>query len=599
MLLLGLLVFSLLSGPPALALSRPGDNARAPFPPGSFRALSAIRVIQKVQDEREDLSRVVVELELHYGRVRSRSLEQELSRITRSITPFLPHPEFPVQVILIDNKIPACFFLGGETVVLTRGLVFSGLLKNTDAVAGLVALLLSRHNLMAEGDPSPSASALEHLIRTRNRAAEKAAVLLIRAGYHYAGILEAVRVLDSLRSGADWSRTLAVLIRDKGRILTDASEIEDGISLLLAGRPAAAVPFLRRYVAVEPRSTEGRFWLGLAYYRDAARTFVPHRETLLFSVDPVPGERRGEARGEGEVDRDLAMARRQWAGILRENPTFSPAWNGLARLAMMQGRLESAVLFFGRAASLNPESPWYAADFGQALWMRDHKVLGLRKWEDAAGLAGFDPRLVYDREVLAQFGGTGVPTAFAALRNLPGWEFVATLWGEETGTRQTRPLPAFVGQFLPAPLMPGLSLGQVRHLVGLPETAPIRSHRYLIWAYRTRNYRLVFRSGRLRIAEFYGKNRKVLPSFPDRGLPGRNAGARPDDPAQVVPYARVSFLQYRTRRHIWLLQRVGTVLDRCIVLPDIPDRPGGMIEAPSTGSLVGARPPKKAPGGTH
>jgi tetratricopeptide (TPR) repeat protein len=559
----------------------------------SFSDLSGLSVIDRVENEREDLTRVINNLELHYGMVKSRSLQGELGRIARSLTPFLLHPEFPVQIVLIDSPKPACFYLGGETVVLTRGLVFSGFLKNTDSVAGLVALLLSRHDLL-EGRVAGGAGSRKDLVKRRNREAKNAAMLLVRAGYHYEGALEAVRILDSLRTGPDWTETLSWLVKEKARILRDSSELEDGISLLLAGRPASSVPFLLRYVDTSPGSIEGRFWLGLAYYRDFYGTIPPSRDTVFFSVDPVP--RTPPPSPANPPPRwDLIFARTIWAGILRDNPTYSPAWNGLGRIAMMQGQLKMAVRFFGRAARLNPESPWYSADFALALWMRDHKVLALGRWNDATSQAGFDPRLIYDQSVLGRMGEGLLPVGFSEIKDLPGWEFVNVLWGESIGDKRIRPLPDFIGKFLSSPLLPGMPVGQVRHLVGLPTAPPIESHRYLIWDYRYRNYRIAFRGGVIRIAEFYGKNRKDLPTYPPRPLSDKTEKSPENDPVEVIPYARIAYLRYRTIRHTWIVQRVGTVLDRFIILPSRMDSPGNVpaSSSPAGPSSYSQSPPDR------
>lgn len=560
---------------PAGVLASSAGLSREGVP--SFSDLSALSVIDRVENEREDLTRVINDLELHYGMVKSRSLQRELGRIARSLTPFLLHPEFPVQIVLVDSPKPACFYLGGETVVLTRGLVFSGFLKNTDTVAGLVALLLSRHDLL-EGRV-PGAEARANFSDRRNREAKNAAMLLVRAGYHYEGALEAVRVLDRLRSGPDWTETLSWLVKEKAGILRDTSELEDGVSLLLAGRWASSVPFLVRYVGANPQSIEGRFWLGLAYYRDYYGTIPPSRETVFFSVDPVPRTPPPDPATPPPLW-DLRLAKTMWSEILRDNPTFSPAWNGLGRIAMMQGQLKMAVRFFGRAARLNPESPWYSADFALALWMRDHKVLGLSRWNSATSQAGFDPRLVYDQSVLSRMGERLLPIGFSKIKDLPGWEFVNVLWGESIGDKRIRPLPDFIGKFLSSPLLPGMPVGRVRHLVGLPTTPPIESHRYLIWDYRYRNYRIAFRGGMIRISEFYGKNRKDLPTYPPRSLSDKTEKSPENDPVEVIPYARIVYLRYRTIHHTWIVQRVGTVLDRFIILPARMDTPGNIPPSP-------------------
>jgi len=571
-LILGLALF-LLPGPSfAQTAFRPlmGDGGTP-----SYSDLSSLSVVDQVENEREDLSRVTTEVELHYGTVKSRSITLALGRIARSLTPFLLHPEFPVQVIIIDDAKPAGFYLGGETVVLTRGLVFSGLIRDTDTMAGLVALILSRHDLLDEPETRAALSG-SALLETRNREARNAAIILLRAGYHYAGAVEAVRVLDSLRSGEDWKKTVDWLNREKARIQVDSAELEDGVSLLLSGRPAASVPFLVRYVDNTPRSIEGRFWLGLAYYRDYFRSLPVSRETLLFSVDPLPTLPPLSSGEEKRRRWEREFAKTIWAGILRDRPTFSPAWNAMGRIALLDGKLRTALRFFGRASHLNPTSPWYSADFALALWMRDHKVQGFHRWNEATGQAGFDPRLVYDQSVLSRMGEPLLPTGIAAVERLPGWEFARTLWGESIGERRIRPMPSFLGHLLPSPLLPGMASGRVRHLVGLPSSAPIHSHRYLIWDYRLRNYRLAFRGGVLRISEFFGKIRKKLPEYPDRGFSSKPGEHPEDDPVEVVPYARIAYLRYQTLRHQWVVQRVGTVLDRFIVLSDRPDIPGGI-----------------------
>ena len=538
----------------------------------TFSDLSSLDIIGRVESEREDLAQVISDLEVRYGTVKNRSIQLELARISRSLTPFLFHPEFPVQVILIDVPKPAAFYLGGETVVLTRGLVFSDFFRNTDTVAGLVALILSRHDLLPVSPPKGSEAASPNFPE-RNREAKNAAILLIRAGYHYEGVIEALRVLDRLRGGTEWSQTIFWLVAEKAHILVQASELEDGVSLLLAGRSASSVPFLVRYVNDNDHSIEGRFWLGLAYYRDYYGTLFPSRQTVLFSVDRIPNLLDPASSGPPPVW-ELQFSRAIWSGILRDNPTYSPAWNGLGRIAMMEGNLKMAVRFFGRASRLNPESPWYSADFALALWMRDHKVLGLKRWNIATSQAGFDPRLVYDQSVLSRMGENLLPVGVSSIKDLPGWEFVNVLWGESVGDKRIRPLPAFIGRFLSVPLLPGMPISKVRHLVGLPTTAPVRSHRYLIWDYRYRNYRLAMRGGVIRIAEFFGKNRKSLPDYPPRPIASEKGKFPENDPVEVIPYARISYLRYRTIHHTWIVQRVSTVLDRFIILLNTTDRPG-------------------------
>ena len=541
-----------------------GETAR-----GDYAPLLRLSPVDRIETEREDLSRVTSDLELRYGIVRSRSIRKSLDRIARALTPFLLHPGFPVDILLLDAPKPAAFYLGGETVVLTRGLVFSHMVRDSDTMAGLVAILLSRHDLIGEG-ADRLRPPLPELVRARNRMARNAAEILVRAGFHYSGAVEAVRLFDLLRDGPDWKATVLYLERNKAALLAETSLLENGVNLLLGDRPAAALPLLVRYVDAHPRSIEGRFWLGLAYYRDYARRIPLEKETLLFSVDPVP--RRPPGRASDRLwERDFA--REIWRGILIERPGFSPAWNGLGRIVMMEGDLRTALRFFGRAARINPESPWYRGDFGMALWMRDHKVLGMARWKRATAVAGYDPRLIYDQGILSRLGEPLPPQRFESVRSLPGWSEAARLWGESIGIRRIRPLPSFLGKTLPAPLLPGLSSERLRHMVGLPSTAPVLSRRYTVWDYRLRNYRLSLRGGVVRMAEFFGKTRAMMPSFPDQKIdapPGKSE----DLPVEVIPYARIAFLRYRTIRHQWVLQRVGTLLDRVVILSDRPDRMG-------------------------
>ena len=536
---------------------------------GEDEALLLLSPVDHIENEREDLSRVTSDLELHYGIVHNRSIRNSLDRIARSLTPFLLHPGFPVDILLLDDPKPAAFYLGGETVVLTRGLVFSGLVKNSDTMAGLVAILLSRHDLLAERSTSVRPP-LSDLIKSRNRSARNAAEILMRAGFHYSGAVEAVRVFDLLRSGPGWEETIRYLETNKTAILSDAALFDNGVSLLLGDRPGAALPLLVSYVDSHPRSVEGRFWLGLAYYRDYARRLSLSRESLLFSIDPVPRHPAGDpSRRLWERD----FAREIWRGIALESPGYSPVWNGLGRIALMEGRLKTAVKFFGRAANLNPDNPWYNADYALGLWMRDHKVLGLARWKRATAVAGYDPRLIYDQGILAWMGEDLHPDRFDLVKTLPGWTEASRLWGEETGTRRLRPLPSFLGRSLPAPLLPGLPAERLRHLAGIPTVAPIQTRRYLVWDYRFKHYRISLRNGTIRLAEFFGKTRDKLPEFPDQSISER-PGKAEDLPVEVIPFSRIAFLRYRTIRHQWVVQRVGTVLDRIVILSDRPDAPG-------------------------
>ena len=550
-----------------------GIFSSAPLPQawgtGEEEALLLLSPVDHIESEREDLSRVTSDLELHYGTVHNRSIRNSLDRIARSLTPFLLHPGFPVDILLLDDPKPAAFYLGGETVVLTRGLVFSGMVKNSDTMAGLVAILLSRHDLLAERSTLVRPP-LSDLIKSRNRSARNAAEILMRAGFHYSGAVEAVRVFDLLRSGPGWEETVRYLETNKTAILSDAALFDNGVSLLLGDRPGAALPLLVSYVDSHPRSVEGRFWLGLAYYRDYARRLSLSRESLLFSIDPVPRHPSDDpARRLWERD----FAREIWRGIALESPGYSPVWNGLGRIALMEGRLKTAVKFFGRAANLNPENPWYNADYALGLWMRDHKVLGLARWKRSTAVAGYDPRLIYDQGILAWMGEALHPDRFDLVKTLPGWTEASRLWGEETGTRRLRPLPSFLGRSLPAPLLPGLPAERLRHLAGIPTVAPIQTRRYLVWDYRFKHYRISLRNGTIRLAEFFGKTRDKLPKFPDQSISER-PGKAEDLPVEVIPFARIAFLRYRTIHHQWVVQRVGTVLDRIVILSDRPDAPG-------------------------
>ena len=579
------IVFALLG---SLSLSSPRPAAAEG---GSLLQLSPV---DRIQSEREDLSRVTSDLELHYGIVHNRSVRDSLDRIARSLTPFLLHPGFPVDILLLDDLKPAAFYLGGETVVLTRGLVFSGMIKNSDTMAGLVAILLSRHDLLDE-KTTLVRPGLPELLRGRNRSARNAAEILMRAGYHYSGAVEAVRVFDILRDGPGWEETIRYLERNKSTVLSDAALLDNGVSLLLGDRPGAALPLLVSYVDSHPRAVEGRYWLGLAYYRDYARRLALGRESILFSIDPVPRPPFGDpSRRLWERD----FAREIWRGIALESPGYSPAWNGLGRIALMEGHLKSAVRFFGRASSINPDNPWYGADYALSLWMRDHKVLGIARWKRSTEVAGFDPRLIYDQGVLSWMGEPVPPERFGVVKTLPGWSEASRLWGEETGTRRIRPLPSFLGQALPVPLLPGLPAVRLRHLAGLPTVAPIKTRRYLVWDYRFKDFRISLRGGVVRLSEFFGKTRDKLPTYPDQAI-SSTPGKLEDLPVEVIPFARIAFLRYRTVRHQWVVQRVGTVLDRIVILSDRPDAPGppphpqvfrlkGTREAPSPAAGQGS-----------
>ncbi len=570
-LLLGGLLFSIL---PASRVGAAPTSEGRPQGAISYSDLSALSVVDRVESEREDLARVTTEIELHYGTVKSRSIANALRGIARSLTPFLLHPAFPVEVILIDADKPAGFYLGGETVVLTRGLVFSGLIHDTDTLAGIIALLLSRHDLL--DDSSGQFLSGQKLILRRNREAKNAAMILLRSGYHYGGLVEAVRILDTLRSGPDWSKTIDWLIRNKDRIISGTAELQDGISLLLSGRPAASVPFLVRYADTSPRSIEGRYWLGLAYYRDYFRTVRVGPETFLFSVDPLPEETSLPAK-EGKKRRwELDFARTIWSGILQDSPSFSPAWNGLGRIALMDGHPRTSLKFFGRAAHLNPDSPWYSADYALGLWMRNHKVLGIRRWMDATNQAGYDPRLIYDQSILARMGGPLEPLGIQRVMKMPGWEFARGLRGKGKEKTESRPIPSFIGPILPAPILPGVDSMRVKRVLGIPTTAPIHSHRYLIWDYRFKYYRLAFRGKTLRLAEYFGKVQMKLPEYPPRPISKTSRKFPEDDPVEVIAYARIAFLRYQTSRHQWIVQRVDKVLDRFIVVSIRPDVPGGI-----------------------
>lgn len=127
------------------------------------------------------------------------------------------------------------YLLNSQTLVLTRGMVYSGLLENTDQVAGVLSYLLAEKlfgRLAEEGKEilSPTETGIDN---PHKKPVMKpilyAALAMVQAGYHYQGIIDAVTLLGKARKDP-------VLQSMGGYLLSKKERYSGGQLSILKGR---------------------------------------------------------------------------------------------------------------------------------------------------------------------------------------------------------------------------------------------------------------------------------------------------------------------------------------------------------------------------
>ena len=129
-----------------------------------------------------------------------------------------------------------------------------------------------------------------------------------------------------------------------------------GSIILTTSEASGAIAYFRNYVEARPRDPRGHFALGVAYFAtadyDRCRT-----EMLGISKDQKTEAGAAYFLGriahiEGNLDEAAALLDQS----IRLLPSFAAAHAELARVCLLQDRLEDAKAAIGRALSLDPES---------------------------------------------------------------------------------------------------------------------------------------------------------------------------------------------------------------------------------------------------
>ena len=511
---------------------------------------SGENVVSDVRDrktrDQEDLNKLI----LKYGLVHNRSVNSSLRDISLRLGPYFDHPEFRLKVVILDRERIMAYLLNGQTLVLSRGMVYSGMLESTDQVAGVLAYLLAERvfgrleqeeqELFAHSEEVPS----DHFGKKPIlRPVLYAALAMVQAGYHYQGIIDAVHLLGKSRKDPALFSTGKFLLEKKMKVLKGAGFFFEGQTAVLVHHNMTAIYDLSRFLSLFPLSVGGHFLLGLAYYQSFSETRPYSVRRFLFLADPVPILRTQETPLDiGALD----AAESEWDLALKLNPAYSPSLNGKGRILLLKGHRKKARTFFRRAFNLIDDSPWYQADYAFALLMRHHSIKGKRLFSAAIAKASYDPKLLYDLAVWNLMNGRSAQSGkiFRKLSDRPGWRFLIRGTHPELSLpRPSQPSAKEEGDSFF--LNPGETMENVQKKIGLPKTPPIQLYGRTIWYYSGRGIRLIFHRKYLYYAIFEKK-------WGTQGLGGFSVGEKfsPTDPgvphpSWVVPYGRDPYLIFK------------------------------------------------------
>ena len=511
---------------------------------------SGENVVSDVRDrktrDQEDLNKLI----LKYGLVHNRSVNSSLRDISLRLGPYFDHPEFRLKVVILDRERIMAYLLNGQTLVLSRGMVYSGMLESTDQVAGVLSYLLAERvfgrleqeeqELFAHSEEVPS----DHFGKKPIlRPVLYAALAMVQAGYHYQGIIDAVHLLGKSRKDPALFSTSKFLLEKKMKVLKGAGFFFEGQTAVLVHHNMTAIYDLSRFLSLFPLSVGGHFLLGLAYYQSFSETRPYSVRRFLFLADPVPILRTQETPLDiGALD----AAESEWDLALKLNPAYSPSLNGKGRILLLKGHRKKARTFFRRAFNLIDDSPWYQADYAFALLMRHHSIKGKRLFSAAIAKASYDPKLLYDLAVWNLMNGHSSQSGkiFRKLSDRPGWRFLIRGTHPELSLpRPSQPSAKEEGDSFF--LNPGETMENVQKKIGLPKTPPIQLYGRTIWYYSGRGIRLIFHRKYLYYAIFEKK-------WGTQGLGGFYVGEKfsPTDPgvphpSWVVPYGRDPYLIFK------------------------------------------------------
>lgn len=494
----------------------------------------------------DDLNRLI----LKYGLVHNRSANSSLKGIGLRLGPYFDHPEFRIRVVILDRRKTIAYLLKGQTLVLSRGMIYSGLLENTDEVAGVLAYLLSERMFSKLGTKfSGSSSTNNQGGGTRVVGKEildpvlYAALAMVQSGYHYQGIISAVELLGKLRNNPELESRGKFLLDEKNEVLKGAALYFEGQTATFVHHDMTAIYDLSRFLARFPLSAGGHFLLGLAYYQSFSESRFFNPDRFLFVDDPIPSIRVHSVPLDiGALD----AAESEWEMALELNPAFVPALNAEGRLLLLKGNDKEARRYFRRAYNLIPESPWYQADYGLSLLMKNHRVSGLRLFLKALKKAPYDPRLVYDEGLWSMISGDQEKgkSLFEEIGSLPGWREVAEISaGYQEKSVLKEPLPGDKKASLFTE--PGVTIETVTKILGIPKTPPITVAGRTVWNYNDRGIRLIFHKDILYYTIFEKKSQ-------DRFLGALSVGEKydPEDPLSrkpswVIPLGRTPILVFK------------------------------------------------------
>ncbi|MHB8423246.1 MAG: tetratricopeptide repeat protein [Leptospirales bacterium] len=526
-------------------------------------------VVSTTRDRRTRNQELLNNLTLKYGLVHNRSVNASLREISIRLGSYFDHPEFQLKVVILDREKVMAYLLDGQTLVLTRGMVYSGLLESTDQVAGVLAYLLAEkyfgHLALQERRLSVLPGESTEGYFEKNPVLEPvlyAALAMIQAGYHYQGIMDAVRLLGKARKDPVLLAMGRHLLEKKTKVLKGAGFFLEGQTAVLVHHNMTAIYDFSRFLSLFPLSIGGHFFLGLAYYQAFSETRPYSSHRFLFLDDPVPLLRTQETPLDiGALD----AAESEWDIALQLNPAYSPALNGKGRILLLKGQQKEGRKYLRRAYNLIEDSPWYQADYAFALLMRRHTIRGSRLLLAALKKAGFDPKLSYNQAVWDLMDGHSAQsrTIFRKLLTLSGWRFLIR------GTHPELPKSkgnstSLGGEKLNADsfsLRPGETMSDVQGKIGFPKTPPVRLLGRTIWYYSGRGIRLIFHRQYLYYAIFEKKWRS-------KGLGGFYVGQKysPSDPGSaspswVVPYGKDPYLVFKkSNGYVAISEKNGYVL---------------------------------------
>ena len=511
-------------------------------------------IVHDIRSKKSQNEESLNNLALKYGLVQNRSVNASLKNISLRLSPYFDHPEFRLRVVILDRDKVMAYLLNSQTLVLTRGMVYSGLLENTDQVAGVLAYLLAEKlfgRLAEEGKEilSPTETGIDN---PHKKPVMKpilyAALAMVQAGYHYQGIIDAVTLLGKARKDPVLQSMGGYLLSKKRKILRGAAFYFEGQTAVLVHHNMTAIYDLSRFLSTFPLSVGGHFLLGQAYYQSFAETRPYSFQRFLFLDDPVPILRTQETPLDiGALD----AAESEWDLALKLSPAYIPALNGKGRIFLLKGDEKGSRSYFRKAYDLAGNSPWYRADYALALIMANHVTRGERMLRKSLKEADWDPRLEYDLAVWDVTRGKrpAAQKIFHSLSRLPGWRFLIRgthpeiVSGEqerETGRSRARrrtDKPFF--------LNPGETMENVQKKIGLPKSPPVEMYGRTIWFYSGKGIRLVFHGKYLYYAIFEKK-------WDNRDIGGFYIGKKYDPqepgivkPSWVVPFGRSTYLVFK------------------------------------------------------